>query len=125
MAPQDAAGTLSVERFFGFSLLGLVTSGFLAIAGSGFLDAPTMALTAAALALRALVLAGFVRLQISVRAANIACVCYTAFFCADYFVFSRSLIEAAVHLIFFLAVIKAFTASTHRDHLFLAVISFA
>ena len=92
MAPQDAAATLSIERFFGFSLLGLVASGYLAVAGSGYLDAPTIALTAAGLLLRALVLAGFVPLQISDRAITVACLAYSAFFVADYFAFSRSLI---------------------------------
>ena len=125
MAPQDAAGTLSIERFFGFSLLGLVASGYLALAGSGYLDAPTIVLTAVSLLLRALILAGVVRLRISGRALNIACVCYAAFFCADYFAFSRSPIGAAAHLIFFLAVIKTLTGFAPRDHLFLAGVSFA
>src|SRR5580658_2535473 len=125
MAPQDAAATLSIERFFGFSLLGLVASGYLAVAGSGYLDAPTIGLTAAGLLLRALVLAGFVPLRISDRAITLACIAYSAFFIADYFAFSGTLVEAAVHLIFFLAVLKTLTASTHRDHLFLAVVSFA
>jgi transglutaminase-like putative cysteine protease len=125
MAPQDAAATLSIERFFGFSLLGLVASGYLAVAGSGYLDSPTIGLTAAGLVLRALVLAGFVTLRISDRAITLAYLAYAAFFVADYFAFSRSPVEAAVHLIFFLAVVKTLTASTHRDHLFLAVVSFA
>jgi len=125
MAPQDAATTLSIERFFGFSLLGLVASGYLAVAGSGYLDAPTIALTAAGLLLRALVLAGLVPLRISERAIMIACIAYSAFFVADYFAFSRALVETVVHLIFFLAVVKTLTAANHRDHLFLAVVSFA
>jgi transglutaminase-like putative cysteine protease len=126
MTPQDAAATPSIERFFGFSLLGLVASGYLAVAGSGYLDAPTIVLTAAGLLLRALVLAGFAPLRISDRAITVACLAYSAFFVADYFAFSRTVaVEAAVHLIFFLAVMKTLTASTHRDHLFLAVVSFA
>ena len=69
MAPQDAAATLSIERFFGFSLLGLVASGYLAVAGSGYLDAPTIRThRRRAAAPRALVLAGFVPLRISDRA---------------------------------------------------------
>ncbi|MGA3240623.1 MAG: hypothetical protein ABSG03_30500, partial [Bryobacteraceae bacterium] len=112
MAPQDAAATLSIERFFGFSLLGLVASGYLAVAGSGYLDTPTIALTAGGLLLRALVLAGFVPLRISDRAITLACIAYSAFFLADYFALSRTLVEAAVHLIFFLAVVKTLTAST-------------
>src|ERR1700690_529937 len=98
----DVSTAVSVERFFQFSLLGLVASGYLAVAGSGYLDAPTIALTAAGLLLRALVLAGFVPLRISDRAITLACIAYSAFFLADYFAFSRTLVEAAVHLIFFL-----------------------
>ena len=52
----------AVERFFQFSLLGLVASGYLAVAGSGYLDTPTLVLTAAGLLLRALLIAGVVRL---------------------------------------------------------------
>ena len=44
--PRSAA---AVEKFFQLSLLGLVASGFLAVAGSGYLDAPTTILTAAGL----------------------------------------------------------------------------
>src|SRR5580693_7157182 len=111
MAPQDAAATPSIERFFGFSLLGLVASGYLAVAGSGYLDAPTIALTAAGLLLRTFILAGFVRLRISGRAITIACLCFAAFFCADYLAISRKLVDATVHLIFFLTVMKTLTAS--------------
>ncbi|HEX6893724.1 MAG TPA: hypothetical protein VF146_00540, partial [Bryobacteraceae bacterium] len=50
-----------VDRFFEFSLLGLLTSGFLAVAGSGYLDLPTMAITAAALLVRALLAADVLR----------------------------------------------------------------
>ena len=53
MPRQDASAAVSVERFFQFSLLGLVASGYLAVAGSGYLDAPTIVLTAAGLLLRA------------------------------------------------------------------------
>ena len=38
MPRQDAGAAVSVERFFQFSLLGLVASGYLAVAGSGYLD---------------------------------------------------------------------------------------
>ena len=34
-----------VDRFFQFSLLGLLASGYLAVVGSGYLDVPTMAIT--------------------------------------------------------------------------------
>ena len=49
---STTAGALSpVDRFFEFSLLGLLTSGYLAVVGSGYLDMPTMLLTAGAVVL--------------------------------------------------------------------------
>lgn len=114
----------SVERFFQLSLLGLVTSGYLAVAGSGYLDAPTIFLTAAGLLLRALAICGLVRLEISDRATTAATIAYAAFFVADYFLLSRDFLSATVHLLFFLAVMKILTARASRDYLYTAIIAF-
>ena len=55
---RGSAGVLSpVDQFFELSLLGLLASGFLAVAGSGYLDAPTLVLTSASLIIRALMVA--------------------------------------------------------------------
>jgi transglutaminase-like putative cysteine protease len=113
-----------VERFFQFSLLGLVTSGYLAVAGSGYLDAPTVLLAAAGLLLRALLICGWVRLEISDRAATRITILYSAFYVVDYLVLSQDFLSATVHLVFFLAVIKILTAKTNRDHLYTAIIAF-
>src|SRR5215472_654552 len=96
--------SLSVERFFDFALLGLAASGFLAVAGSGYLDSPTIAFTAAALLIRALALAEFIPFTISNRMVTVACLAYAGVF---------------------LAAIKILTVSTRRDRVFLAFISFA
>ena len=69
MPRQDAGAAVSVERFFQFSLLGLVASGYLAVAGSGYLDTPTIALTTAGLVLRAVLICGLVQLR-SLRPAH-------------------------------------------------------
>ena len=123
MARQEAAA-LSVERFYDFSLLGLAACGFLAVAGSDYLDAVTIAFTAAALLLRALAIAEFVTLRISGRAVMGACLAYSLVFLADYLVFHR-LVNATVHLLFFLGALKILTVSTKRDRSFVAFISFA
>lgn len=115
---------VSVERFFQFSLLGLVTSGYLAVAGSGYLDAPTIVLTAAGLALRALLIAGVFRFEIPDRVVTWAALAYIVFYALDYFLISRAFLEATVHLVFFLAVIKILTARTNRDYTYIAVIAF-
>jgi transglutaminase-like putative cysteine protease len=114
----------SVERFFQLSLLGLVASGYLAVAGSGYLDIPTIVLTAAGLVVRALAICGLLRLEISDRATTAATVAYAVFFLADYFFLSRDFLAATVHLLFFLAVMKILTARTSRDYLYTAIIAF-
>src|SRR5258708_24158931 len=124
MQRADASAAVPVERFFQFSLLGLVTSGFLAVAGSGYLDAATSILTAGGLALRALLIYGIVRLRISDRASTLITIGYTGFYLVDYFLLSREFLAATVHLVFFLAVVKILTAKTNRDHLYTAVIAF-
>jgi transglutaminase-like putative cysteine protease len=124
MLRAGASPAVSVERFFQASLLGLVASGYLAVAGSGYLDLPTIVLTAAGLALRALLIFGVVQLEISERAATIGTIAYSGFYIADYLFLSRDFLQATVHLVFFLAVAKVLTALTGRDHLYTAVIAF-
>src|SRR5207302_6324811 len=100
MPHSEGSAAVSVERFFQFSLLGLVASGYLAVAGSGYLDTPTIALTTAGLALRAVLICGLFRFEISERASTIVTVAYSAFFVADYFLLSRDFLAATVHLLF-------------------------
>jgi protein-glutamine gamma-glutamyltransferase len=116
--------SLSVERFFDFALLGLAACGFLAVAGSGYLDVPTIVFTTAALLLRALAVTEFIPFKISNRAVSVACLAYAAIFLADYLFYSRRLVGSSVHFLFFLAALKILTVSTRRDRFFLAFISF-
>jgi len=124
MARSPAAAVVSVERFFEFSLLGLVASGYLAVLSSGYLDFPTSALTGAGLCLRALLVTGLVRLPLSPRLVAAVTVAYMGFYPLDYLFLSKELLPATVHLVFFLAVVKILTASTGRDHIFVGVIAF-
>jgi transglutaminase-like putative cysteine protease len=124
MPRQETLAASGVERFFQFSLLGLVASGYLAVAGSGYLDTPTIALTTAALLLRAVLVCGLFRLQFSDRLTTLVTIAYAAFFVADYSLLSRDFLQATVHLLFFLAVMKILTAKSNRDYLYTAVIAF-
>jgi transglutaminase-like putative cysteine protease len=128
MVRSDASawpkGRPSVERFFQFSLLGLVASGYLAVAGSGYLDIPTVALTAAGLLLRGLLICGLVRWDVSDRTVMFITLGYAGFFPLDYFLLSREFLTATVHLVFFLAVVKILTAKSNRDYLYTAAIAF-
>jgi protein-glutamine gamma-glutamyltransferase len=113
-----------VDRFFELSLLGLLASGFLAVAGSGYLDAPTIVITAAALLIRALMVAGLIRFELPPIVITLLTLAYIGFYAADYFLISRSFIPAAIHLVFFVAVVKILTGHTDRDYLLLKVIAF-
>src|ERR1039457_479372 len=124
MPRQDAGAAVGVERFFQFSLLGLVASGYLAVAGSGYLDTPAIVLTSTGLLLRAVLVCGLFRLNLSDRLTTIVTIAYAAFFLADYFLLSRDFLAATVHLLFFLAVMKILTAKSNRDYLYTAVIAF-
>jgi len=125
--PDESAGRTvyaPVERFFQFSLLGLLASGYLAVAGSGYLDAPTLVLAAAGLVFRGLAISGWVRLELTERAATLAALGYAGFFALDYLVLSHDFLSATVHLVFFLALMKILTAKNDRDYLALAAIAF-
>ena len=114
----------AVERFFQFWLLGLLASGYLAAAGSGALERPTVALTAAGLLLRALMVGGWVRLRIPPRWVTALTLAYVGFFPLDWLLLSRSFVPAVVHLVFFLAVLRLLTARTGRDYGLLIVLAF-
>src|ERR1700675_238764 len=113
-----------VDRFFQFSLLGLLASGYLAVVGSGYLDVPTMAITAAALLLRGLITAGALRLDFPPGVVTAATLAYIGFYPIDYFYISGAFIPCTVHLVFFVAVVKILTAKTNRDYLLLRVIAY-
>ena len=123
-ASSRSSGSRPVERFFEFSLLGLLASGYLAVVGSGFLDLPTIVLTGAGLLLRALMVAGIVRLEFSPRAVAALTLGYIGFYPLDYFYFSKQFLPATVHLVFFLAITKVLTAKTNRDYTYVKVIAF-
>lgn len=125
MAPESvSAQTSPVDQFFQFSLLGLLAAGYLAVVGSGYLDGPTILVTAAALMLRALQVAGLPHIRVSPLVVTIFTLAYFAFYPIDYFYISRSFIPATVHLVFFVAVVKILTANTERDYLYLKIIAF-
>jgi transglutaminase-like putative cysteine protease len=124
MSRSPANATAAVERFFQFALWGLVVSGYLAVAGSGYLDSPTVILTGAGLLLRALLISGALRFDISPKLVVALTLAYVGFFPLDYFLLSRAFIQSTVHLVFFLAVIQILTSRTNRDYFFMATIAF-
>ncbi len=114
----------SIDRFFQFALLGLVASGYLAIAGSGYVDLPTVILAGIGLLWRALIVSGARRLQVPERVVTIATVAYMVFAPVDYFFLSHTWIVATVHVVFFVAGVKTLTARVTRDYVFVAAVAF-
>jgi protein-glutamine gamma-glutamyltransferase len=124
MQPESAVRISPADRFFEFALLGLLASGFLAVVGSGYLDTPTTVITAGALLVRALIAASMLRLELPPGVVTAVTLAYVGFYPLDYFFISDAFIPSAVHLVFFVAVIKILTGQTNRDFLFLKVIAF-
>lgn len=121
---RPASAAASAERFFEFSFLGLATSGYLAVAGSGCLDAPAVAIAALGLGLRALLISGILNPRLPPKAVNAAALLSVLFGALDYWFLSRDFLAAALHLIFFLAAIKLLIARTGRDFALLGVLAF-
>src|SRR5450755_4193628 len=101
------AGAISpADRFFEFALLGLLTSGYLAVVGSGYLDTPTTLLTAAAILFRGLLVGGLIRYRIPPKLVAAATLAYMGFYPIDYSFLSRAFLPSTIHLVFFIAIIK-------------------
>lgn len=115
---------MPVERFFQFSLLGLVTSGYFALAGTGYLDHPTLILTFLGLLIRGAMIAGIIRLEIPAEVVSLVALAYVAFFPIDLYFISRDFLTTTVHGVCFLATIKILTARSKRDYAYTGVISF-
>ncbi len=112
-----------VERFFEFSLLGMLASGYFAVAASGYLDLPTAVLTLGALCLRTLMAAGILEVQISGGLADALAITFVVFYPLDYFYISGAFLPATLHFIFFLLVCKVLTARSTRDFTYLKVLA--
>lgn len=123
MGRSISRATQPVEQFFQFSLLGLLASGYCALAGSGAVDLPALLFTGAGLLYRLLLITGHARLDISSSWTTAATVLYIGFYPLDAMYLSREFIPATVHLICFLAVVRVLTASSARDYFFVKLIA--
>ena len=119
MPPSD-----TISRFYVLSHFALVVCGYLAVAGSGTLDAPTIALTAAGLAIRALMLTGLIRWQPTEAQLAALILAYFGYYALDWYAISKDFLAATVHLVFFAAVARVLTAATPRHYFQVKVIAF-
>jgi len=122
-APALSTVPRVVDRFFEFSLLGMLAAGYFAVVGSGYLDWPTATLTLIGLCLRGLMVAGVVEFEFSNRLVAAITLAYILFYPIDYFFISEAFLTATVHLVCFLAVLKILTAKTNRDYTYVKMIA--
>ena len=87
-----------MERFFQFSLLGLVATGFFALAGTRYLDRPTLVLTFLALLLRGVMVAGWWQVAIPLPLVSAAALGYVAFYPLDFYFHSDRSSSVNAHL---------------------------
>ena len=120
-----ATSPVKVERFFQFALLGMLMSGFLALAGSERLDIPSEIVLGAALLARTGRVSGWLKLEIGTRAIAVVMLAAVCFYPLDGWYISGSMQAAGVHLAVFLSALKILTAKTDRDHLYLMLIAAA
>ena len=123
MNPSAAGAPRVVNRFFEYSLLGMLAAGFFAVVGSGYLDWPTAVLTLAGLAVRLLAVAGVIVFEPPPRFVAALAIGYLGFFPVDFYYISGTFLLATVHMVFFLAVLKLLTAKTARDYGYLKAIA--
>jgi hypothetical protein len=124
MLPARPRTIASVERFFQFSLLGLVASGFFALAASRYPDRATVILTFAALIARGLGIAGLIKIEIPQKIVTLAAVGYILFFPIDYYFLSGDFLASTVHGVCFLAGVKILTARNTRDYAYTGAVAF-
>ena len=118
-----ASRPASIERFFQISILGLLTCGFLALAGSERMDWIGLAALLVALVLRAAVVAGLISLRSPNRIVFAGAAVALAFYLADATWLSGSWPPANVHLAALLAALKIVTARSPRDYIYLKLIA--
>jgi len=125
-APKSANPSTPAEihRYFEVALYLLVLTGFATLASTGGLGVVTVSLVCAALLYRGYQLATERTFLIPERWTTFLTLAYVAFYLIDYLLLSGGFLNATVHLVLFVMVVRLFSAQRDRDYYFLAVIAF-
>jgi len=123
---KQAVGPLSnsLPRYFEVALYLLVLMGFATLASTGGLNLTIVLLVSAALAFRGYLLISRRTFFIPERWTTILTLGYVAFSLADYFLISSGFLNASVHLVLFVMVLRIFSAQRDRDYYFLSILAF-
>jgi len=125
MHPLGTNGMLAaIDRYFAVALYLLVLTGFVALASTGGLGIVTVLLVGAALLFRGYQLGArraFLIPEQWTTTLTLGCV---AFYLVDSMLLGRNFLNATVHLVLFVMLVRLFSAHRDRDYYFLTVISF-
>jgi protein-glutamine gamma-glutamyltransferase len=124
VVPVSRYTVASIERFFQYSLLGVVASAFCALAGTGRLDRPSLLFLLAGLVWRGLMVAGVARVRIPQNLIAVVATAYLIFYPLDYYFLSRDFFAATAHGVCFLGVARVLSAQSNRDYLYTGAIAF-
>src|SRR5258706_234824 len=132
-----ASPQLPAERFFRASLFLLIVTGAVCIVSTGKLDLLSSVLVVTGLLYKGHRWWNQASPEISTRVATWLVTGYLGFFPIDIFVFSRmysanstnpvlyATLFAAIHFLFFITLVRLYSATSDRDAVFLAMLSFA
>jgi transglutaminase-like putative cysteine protease len=136
-SPNPSFTELPAERFFRASLFLLILTGTICVVSTGKLDILSTILVVAGLLYKGHRWWHHHPPELSTRIATLLVTGYLAFFPVDVFVVSRAYaagspnpalyggLMAAIHFLFFITLVRLYSASTDRDALFLSLLSFA
>jgi transglutaminase-like putative cysteine protease len=114
----------AITRFFTTSLFALVFVSFVALAGTGKLDALSLIIVFVSFGVRSYQIITNKPWLISEKLSSRLTLFYFALGVADFFFISGELVGTTVHLVLFIMVVKLFSVQTPRDHFYLALIAF-
>ncbi|MCL4523675.1 MAG: DUF3488 and transglutaminase-like domain-containing protein [Acidobacteria bacterium] len=129
-------GLGAVNRYFEIALYLMIAASVVTLVSTGKLDPLSTILPPVALVVKAVRWWRGDAVELSHRAATRLTIAYFLFFPIDLWLFSRALAEgapnpalyaallAAIHLMLFAMIVRLYSATTTRDYLFLAMLSF-
>ncbi len=125
----DKQRKISVQRYFEISLFAMLGTGFVTLALTGRLGAVSMPAVLLALIIRFWGYFKDLDLRLQPRTVTRLSIFYVVFYFFDMLFLAtggplQQMLQATVHLVLFTAIIKVYSASTHRDYVYLAVLSF-
>ncbi len=123
MTPRPPRAS-AADRLFEHALLALLVSGFLALASTGELSLPVLALSAAGFTARILLLVFHRSVAVPAALINTLVILYAGFYPLDFLYLSNDFLGSTVRLICFLTVVKGLTFQSDRDALYAILIGF-